>query len=83
MGGREQRIGDDEILRLFAMVDDPVLSTSEVAESFDYSNAGMRDRLLDLHSRGHLGHKVAGQTSIWWLTVAGEYYIENEADPGW
>lgn len=77
MGGRPYRVEDEEILRAFVDSDDPVLSTTEVADVIGFSQKGMWERLTDLHEQGHLETKHAGQTKIWWLTDSGKKYAKD------
>lgn len=67
MAGREKTISDDEILQLFRDSSDPVLTTSEVAEEFDFSNAGAGKRLKALVNEGELESKRAGRNPVYWL----------------
>lgn len=78
MGGRKKTVPDRKLLEYIHGHEDVVLSTSEMADHFDFSKSGMRDRLVELESGGHLGHKVAGGTSIWWLTDAGKHFVETD-----
>jgi CTP-dependent riboflavin kinase len=78
MTGRKPEISDRDILDTFAETNDPVLSAPEVADVFDYSNAGVYKRLRDLHDRGLLATKKVGQGRAWWLTDAGREFLEVE-----
>lgn len=77
MGGRKETVSDAEILQLFEDADEPILSTSDVADLIDFSNRGANTRLYRLHDQGHLGLKQAGKTNVWWITDAGREYLEN------
>lgn len=76
MGGRKETVSDEELLSYVAEVDEPFLSTSEIADHFDFGNPGMNKRLYRLENSGYLDQKTAGGTNIWWLTDAGEHYLE-------
>ena len=78
MGGREETISDEEILRVFEDADDPVLSTTDVATEIEFSNSGAGDRLHPLADSGYLERKEVGRTLIWWLTEAGEELIQSD-----
>lgn len=67
MTGRDKTVSDEEILQVFRDSSDPVLTTSEVAEEFDFSNAGAGKRLKDLVNEGKLESKRAGRNPVYWL----------------
>jgi len=67
MGGRPPETTDRQYLRLFRESDDPVLFTSEVAESVGVTQQGAYNRLKELQERGFLDSKK-GQERVWWLT---------------
>lgn len=66
MTNNSSRVRDYEILEVFADTNDPVLSTSEVADQFDIGTAGMNYRLEKLEKEGHLKSKNAGNAKVWW-----------------
>lgn len=72
MAGREKTVSDEEILQLFRESPDPVLTTSEVAEEFDFSNAGAGKRLKELVREGRLDMKRAGRNPVYWLDESDE-----------
>lgn len=77
MAGREETVDDREILRFISDHEDLVVTTSEVAEFLDFSNAGTLKRLHALHEDGYLGYKDAKNIHIWWLSDAGQEYLES------
>lgn len=85
-GGREERVSDETIIRIFEEAEDPFLSTTEVADQLDYSQPGIRDRLYRLSDSGLLDTKETGGTRIWWLSeefTSGNLGISNlESDDG-
>ncbi|MFC4405413.1 hypothetical protein [Haloarchaeobius iranensis] len=81
-GGRKETVSDDEILSLFVETDDPVLTTSEVADVLDFSLNGTRKRLDSLEANGLLAVKRAGRGKIWWLTDEGREFIKNASENG-
>lgn len=69
-----------DILRLFALSDDPVLFAQEVADNFDKSRTWAYGKLDDLVDDGLLDTKKKGtRTRIYWITEAGEKYLISEA----
>lgn len=70
-GGRKPTISNEDILEAFQRHTDPVLSTAEVAEEFDFSQAGILSRLRDLEEKGWLESKKIGNSNAWWLTERG------------
>ncbi|MFC4407974.1 hypothetical protein [Haloarchaeobius iranensis] len=81
MAGRKETVSDSEILNFFAESDDPVLTTSEVADAFDFSNEGMRKRLYSLVDESALDYKKAGRSPVWWLTEAGRESLNEPEEP--
>lgn len=68
-GGRKPRVDDDEILDLFRMSPEPVLSTREVADELPIKRRGTLNRLQSLADAGVLGSKeVGGRNRVWWIT---------------
>jgi len=65
--GRSPDVTDDELLEVFRMTSDPVLTTAEIAENFDITHRGIRDRLEKLEQQGDLKSKKAGARAlVWW-----------------
>ncbi len=71
MAGRDETVDDIEILRFIQESSDPVVTTAEVANPFDFSNTGMLKRLHSLVDQDLLESKEAGRTIVWWLTEDG------------
>ncbi|MDB2223458.1 hypothetical protein PM023_02070 [Halorubrum ezzemoulense] len=67
MAGRKETISDSEIILLFENSEEPVLTTSEVADEFDFTLTGARKRLYSLEEEGVLEMKKAGNSPVWWL----------------
>ncbi|WP_435363520.1 hypothetical protein [Haloarchaeobius sp. DYHT-AS-18] len=78
MAGRKETVTDAEILQLFLESDDPILTTREVADAFDFSNEGMRKRLYALEDDALLQFKKAGRSPVWWITEEGRETVERE-----
>jgi len=67
-GGRNQRVTDQELLGVFRDRDDPVLSTSEVADAVPIQRRGTLTRLRELEEQGSLESKqIGGRNTVWWL----------------
>jgi predicted ArsR family transcriptional regulator len=65
--GRDPEITDEEILDVFRLTSDPVLTTAEVASEFEITHRGIRDRLEKLESEGTLeSKKVGARAIVWW-----------------
>jgi predicted HTH transcriptional regulator len=64
--GRKPRVSDEEILEIFQVVDEPVLTVGEIAERLPIGRRGLHDRLKNLEEDGVLSSKLAGQTMVWW-----------------
>lgn len=65
--GRKPTITDDDILDVFRLSSDPVLTTSEVASHFDITHRGVRDRLEKLEQENVLEcKKVGARGMVWW-----------------
>ncbi|MUV60012.1 winged helix-turn-helix transcriptional regulator [Halobacterium sp. CBA1126] len=77
MGGRPPDTTDREILGIFSTSDDPVLSTTEVADQLSYSQPGTYSRLAELEEEGLLHSKDIGNAKAWWLTDDGQRFLED------
>jgi len=81
-GGRNPRVTDRELLAVFRESDDPVLSTSEVADAVPIQRRATLSRLRSLEEQGELESKqIGGRNTVWWLGVtASEDRAETLAD---
>jgi CTP-dependent riboflavin kinase len=77
MGGRPPDTTDREILSIFANSDEPVLSTTEIADTLSYSQGGTYKRLQQLGEEGLLRSKMIGDSKAWWLTDSGQRFLED------
>lgn len=68
------------MLRYIRDADAPVVSTTDIAEEFDYSTAHTRRRLVELQQCGLVDCRYIGPARAWWLTRAGRIYISRGAD---
>lgn len=80
MAGREETVDDREILGFVEESTDPVVTTAEVADRFDFSNSGILKRLHPLSDAELLESKEAGRTFVWWITDRGRDYLEGDLD---
>ena len=66
--GRKPRVTDEEILTVFRETDDPVLSTSEIAEDLPLQRRSVYDRLVSLAEEGRIKRKqIGGRNTVWWI----------------
>jgi hypothetical protein len=64
-------VDDDEIVAALTDAEDPAFVTAELAERFDMSVPGMKNRLEDLHAEGRIHKKQPSpQIVIWWAPTA-------------
>lgn len=76
MAGRPEDTTDEEILDFFRKSEDPVFSTSEIADALSYSQPGMFKRLRKLENKGKLESKKLGGTKAWWL-ISDQQRVNN------
>jgi len=70
--GRQKKVDDEDILVAIATSPDPVTTAPELAEKLDYSQDGVRRRLLELSDKGWVESRdVGARATIYWLTPAG------------
>ncbi len=77
-GRFEQRVTEQEILRVFDAEADPVMTAPEVAEGLrqfgcQMTAEGVRKRLESMAEKGLVGRKTLGARAVgWWAEVAPE-----------
>ncbi|SDF05363.1 hypothetical protein [Halorientalis regularis] len=71
-----QKARDENILGVFEGTDDPVLTTSEVAEELPIGKRATLNRLEDLVDRDELDSKDVGVGRVWWRATP-----ESESEP--
>lgn len=64
-----QKARDENILGVFEATDDPVLTTSEVAEQLPIGKRATLNRLEDLVEREEIESKDVGVGRVWWRAV--------------
>jgi predicted HTH transcriptional regulator len=67
MGGVSPMYDDDDILDFIAEHADPVVSTSEVANEFEYSQQNATYRLNNLVTEGRLHKALKGGAAVYWI----------------
>lgn len=68
----------EDVLRIMAELDEPFLWTIEIAEELGYkSRNSVRDKLEELHDRGHVDYRF-GRSYIWWITDEGWDYLDGD-----
>lgn len=69
---------DIAYLRPFAVMSDPVLSSSEVSDIVNVTQQGALSRLRSLEADGKLrSKKVGARARVFWLSDEGADYVEE------
>lgn len=76
--GRPRREEHSDFVEVFRETDaahdesvtSPVLTTKELTDELDLAERSVRRRLDQMHERGILNKKKAGQASVWWLVAS-------------
>jgi DeoR/GlpR family transcriptional regulator of sugar metabolism len=61
-----ETVTDEDILDLLTHLPGPVITTTDVAETFDMTTEGARRKLNDLCDEGVLDRRKSGQTRVYW-----------------
>lgn len=61
-----ETVSEAEILDLLDRIPGPVLTTSDLADTFDITTEGARRKLNDLCDAGLLDRRKSGQTRVYW-----------------
>jgi len=73
-----KEIDEIEILRLFALSSEPVLTTSEVMDRFDISQQAAYYRLRNLEADDYLeSKKIGAKARVFWLTAKGKRQVSD------
>lgn len=68
---RERKITDQDILKVFDRADEPVLTSSEIADALPVTRQAVNYRLKRMHEDGLVDRKETGARAVvWWATVA-------------
>jgi len=71
-GGGGSEVSDSEILRMFALSPDPVMSAAEISQDVSISNQAVNKRLNRMVDGGLLNSKKVGSAArVYWLTRDG------------
>ena len=71
--GEDTSVSDKELLRIFAMSPDPVLSAPEISEHLPISNQAVNKRLRRMERDETLKSKKVGSAAkVYWLTEEGK-----------
>ena len=63
----------DDVLGIFERVEGPVVTSGDVADRLGCTTQTARRKLKQLRDEGQVGSRLAGRTTVWWLTdAAGE-----------
>jgi hypothetical protein len=78
-GGKfEEKVTEQDILKIFDRADTPVLTASDLADALPVGRDAVYRRLSDMHDGGLVGKKDAGARAVvWWAKVAPE--LSDEA----
>ena len=60
----------DDVLGVFERVEGPVVTSSDVADALDCTTETARRKLKQLRDEGLVDSRMAGRTTVWWLTDA-------------
>lgn len=64
--GRPRATTDQQIVDVIETADDPVLTTSEIAQDLPIGERGLRDRLKNLAEQNEIVTKKVGRSRIWY-----------------
>jgi predicted ArsR family transcriptional regulator len=62
----------DDVLGVFATVEGPIATSGDVADALDCTTQTARRKLNQLREKGAIDSRVAGRTTVWWLTDAAD-----------
>jgi len=78
MENSRSEVDDEDILRIFALSPDPVLSAPEIAEELPITNQAVNKRLRRMERDGILTSKKVGSAAkIYWLTDKGRAQLAD------
>jgi predicted ArsR family transcriptional regulator len=59
-------VTETEVLDLFEQIPGPVVTTTDLAETYDMTTEGARRKLNDLCDAGVLDRRKTGRTRVYW-----------------
>jgi hypothetical protein len=69
----KETVSDTQIIDAISDHPDPFIASSELASMFDHTRQWAHNRLSELHERGEIEKKEAGERSvIWWVSQSCE-----------
>jgi transcription initiation factor IIE alpha subunit len=79
-GGRfGEKVTEQDILKVFDAVEEPFLTTTEIAEELPVSKDAVYRRLEQMREKDVVGKKKTGARSVgWWAKVAPELSAEAQ-----
>lgn len=68
-GDGSGRVSEQDILKIFDNSDDPILTSSEIADELPVSRQAVNYRLKQMHEEGLVDRKETGARAVaWWAT---------------
>jgi predicted ArsR family transcriptional regulator len=78
MGAGHRQVSDEEILRLFAVSPDPIVTAKELARNLPISQQAVNKRLGQLEESGLItSRKVGASAVVYWLTEGGRQTLSE------
>jgi Fic family protein len=62
------RVSLEDVLGVFEQVEGPIVTTGDVADTYDCSSESARQKLFTLEEQGRVKRRKPGQQSFWWRT---------------
>lgn len=75
-----QRTTDEEVLAAIRDHFSPAVGTSDIAEATGVTRQAVDARLRNLESDGLVERYKVGRDVVWYLTKAGERYLEKDTN---
>lgn len=63
-----KKFDKEDVMKVFDMVEGPVIVAGDVAEAYDSGAETARRRLRELHADGRVGKRKARKRVLWWRT---------------
>lgn len=64
-----KKFDKEDTMKVFDMVDGPVITAGDVAEAYDSGAETARRRLRELHADGRVNKRKARKRVLWWRTA--------------
>lgn len=58
----------DDVRGVFESVEGPIVTSGDIADALDCTTQTARRKLKQLREQGVVGSRLAGRTTVWWLT---------------